>query len=206
MWLKTVAAAAAFAGCVALGVPGYAGADPAEPTDPATPVSPVEPVTPAAPNTPVVAEPPAAAVTPPVPETPPTDSATPAATVTPTDPAAPPAPKTSIDADGTYAVGTDIAPGVYSSAGPVGDGTCYWKRTGADGAILDNALTKKPQTVQVAPTDQSFKTNGCQAWQLSDAAAPVSQGMSPAMAGVQLKLYMAQLQARAGASGQAPTP
>ena len=41
------------------------------------------------------------------------------------------APKTSIDADGTYAVGTDIAPGVYSTAGPVGDGTCFWKRLGS---------------------------------------------------------------------------
>src|ERR1700712_3266425 len=45
-------------------------------------------------------------------------------------PAPGPTPKTSIDADGTYAVGTDIAPGVYASAGPVGDGTCFWKREG----------------------------------------------------------------------------
>ena len=122
-------------------------------------------------------------------------------------PANGPAPKTSVDADGTYAVGTDIVPGVYASAGPVGDGTCFWKRLGADGATLDNALTKKPQTVAIDPTDQSFKTNGCQPWQLTDAPPPPqASGLAPALAGLQLQAYMAQLNARAAASGQAPPP
>jgi hypothetical protein len=143
----------------------------------------------------------------------PTDPSTPApAEPVPTAAAGPaPAPvagpKTSIDADGTFAVNTDIAPGVYSSAGPVGDGTCFWKRLGADGATLDNALTKKPQTVAIDPTDQSFKTNGCQPWQLTDAPPPAqASGLAPALAGLQLQAYMAQLNARAAASGQAPTP
>ena len=84
-----------------------------------------------------------------------------------------PAPKTTIDNDGTYAVGTDIAPGIYSSAGPVGNGTCYWKRTGnPDGNLIDNALSKKPQVVQIDPTDKSFKTIGCQPWQLTPDATP----------------------------------
>ncbi len=123
-------------------------------------------------------------------------------------PAPPAAPKTTIDADGIYAVGTDIAPGVYSTAGPVGDGTCFWKRIGnPDGATIDNALTKKPQTVPIDPTDQSFKTNGCQPWQLTDGAAPPqASGLAPALAGLQLQVYMAQLNARAAASGQAPPP
>src|ERR1700739_58559 len=43
----------------------------------------------------------------------------------------PPGAKTTIDHDGTYAVGTDIVPGTYTSAGPVGSGTCYWKRVGS---------------------------------------------------------------------------
>ncbi|MCW2551806.1 MAG: hypothetical protein JWR78_1587 [Mycobacterium sp.] len=126
---------------------------------------------------------------------------------TPT-PAPPAAPKTTIDADGTYAVGTDIAPGVYSTAGPVGDGACFWKRLGnPDGATIDNALTKKPQTVEIDPTDQSFKTNGCQPWQLTDGAAPPqASGLAPALAGLQLQAMMAQLNARAAASGQAPSP
>jgi hypothetical protein len=90
-------------------------------------------------------------------------------------PAPPPAPKTTIDADGTYAVGTDIQPGVYSSAGPVGDGACYWKRVnGTD--IVDNALTKKPQIVQIEATDTAFTTNECQPWQLTDAPVPAVQG------------------------------
>ena len=123
-------------------------------------------------------------------------------------PAPPAAPKTTIDADGTYAVGTDIAPGVYSTAGPVGDGACFWKRIGTpDGATIDNALTKKPQTVPIDPTDASFKTNGCQPWQLTDAAAPPPpSGLAPALAGLQLQAWMAQLNARAAASGQAPPP
>jgi hypothetical protein len=90
-------------------------------------------------------------------------------------PAPPPAPKTTIDGDGTFAVGKDIQPGTYSSAGPVGDGACYWKRVnGSD--IVDNALSKKAQIVQIEPTDTSFTTNECQAWQLTDAPVPT---MSP---------------------------
>ena len=83
------------------------------------------------------------------------------------DPAPPPGPKSTIDHDGTYTVGTDIAPGTYSSAGPVGDGACYWKRV-SGGNIVDNALSKKPQVVQIEATDTTFKTSGCQQWQLTD--------------------------------------
>ena len=111
------------------------------------------------------------------------------------DPPAPPPPpaqpKTTIDHDGTFAVGTDIVPGNYSSAGPVGDGTCYWKRVGNGGDILDNALTKKSQVVQILPTDVSFKTDGCQQWQITDAAP--QQGLPPAIAGAQLPLLIGQL-------------
>jgi hypothetical protein len=90
-------------------------------------------------------------------------------------PPPPPAPKTTIDADGTYAVGKDIQPGVYSSAGPVGDGACYWKRANGS-SIVDNALSKKPQVVQIEATDTSFTTNECQSWQLTDAPPPPPAG------------------------------
>jgi hypothetical protein len=87
------------------------------------------------------------------------------------EPAPPPAPKTTIDADGTYAVGKDIVPGTYTTAGPRPDGACYWKRVnGSD--LLDNALTKKPQTVVIEPTDTAFTTNDCQPWQMTDAPPP----------------------------------
>ena len=83
------------------------------------------------------------------------------------DPVAPPAPKTTIGADGTYAVGKDIAPGNYSSTGPVGDGACYWKRLNGD-SIVDSAMSRKPQVVQIDATDTAFKTSGCQPWQPAD--------------------------------------
>ncbi|MGH3559642.1 MAG: hypothetical protein ACRDTK_19465 [Mycobacterium sp.] len=96
-------------------------------------------------------------------------------------------PKTTIDQAGTYAVGTDIVPGIYSSAGPVGHGTCYWKRLGHSGGndIIDNAMTKKPQVVQIEAGDKAFKTDGCQPWQKTDNATP-DPGQSPDQAKLQL--------------------
>lgn len=98
----------------------------------------------------------------------------------PPSPAPTPAPaaeglKTTIDADGSYAVGTDIAPGVYQSAGPVDDGACYWKRTAGD-ELVDNALTKKPAFVEILPTDTTFSTSDCQVWQLSNTPPPPPPG------------------------------
>ena len=93
----------------------------------------------------------------------------------PSTPAPPAPPKTTIDTDGTYAVGKDIQPGTYSSAGPVGDGACYWKRVnGTD--IVDNALSKKAQIIQIEPTDTAFTTNECQPWQLTDQPVPAQGG------------------------------
>lgn len=112
----------------------------------------------------------------------------------------PPAqPKTMIDHDGNFAVGTDIVPGVYSSAGPAGTGACYWKRLGSgDGnPILDNAMSKKPQVVQIEPTDKAFKTDGCQPWQKTDSAAP-DPGRPPAEAKTQLDILNALLSPHGG--------
>ena len=82
-------------------------------------------------------------------------------------PPAPPAPASTIDEDGTYKVGVDILPGTYNAGAP-GDGmTCYWKRVGADGKLLDNALTKKAGSVRIEATDASFTTSDCQPWQLA---------------------------------------
>ena len=87
---------------------------------------------------------------------------------TETEPAPPPpAPKTLIDADGTYQVGTDILPGTYTSGGPVDDVACYWKRVGGE-ELIENALTKKPQTVRIEVTDTAFSTSHCQPWVLAD--------------------------------------
>jgi hypothetical protein len=109
-----------------------------------------------------------------------------------------PAPKTTIDHDGTYLVGTDVVPGTYSSAGPVGTGTCYWKRLSnpSTNDIIDNAISKKPQVVQIDPTDKAFKTDGCQPWQKTDAAkadvkTPADMPALSAQAQVQMNLLMA---------------
>ncbi len=86
----------------------------------------------------------------------------------PADP--PPGPKTSFG-NGTFAVGTDIAPGVYQSEGPIEGSACYWKRANGDGMVA-NAMTKKPQTVQIEPGDTTFKSSDCQDWHLTDAPPP----------------------------------
>jgi hypothetical protein len=92
-------------------------------------------------------------------------------------PAPAPTPKTTIDANGTFKVGTDVAPGTYTSAGPIPDGVCSWKRSNGDG-VVDNAMTKKPQVVQIDATDTTFTTRDCQPWQLTDC----SQGCAPTTA------------------------
>lgn len=89
------------------------------------------------------------------------------ATAEPGVPSPPPAPETTIDGDGTYAVGTDIVPGTYISAGPAGDAACYWKRLNGS-EIIENALSKKSQVVQIDPSDTAFNTSHCQPWQRSD--------------------------------------
>ncbi|WP_026256047.1 hypothetical protein [Mycobacterium sp. 155] len=147
-------------------------------------------------------------------------TADPAAPNPPAPPVAPdpntsPAPAgalaTSIDHDGTFVVGKDIAPGTYASAGPVGDGACYWKRIGDDqNPIIDNAMTKKPQTVAIEPTDKAFKTSGCQAWTLTDAPADAQPagGLSALIAGAQLRGWLNTVNngARQYDGSQVPTP
>ena len=119
-------------------------------------------------------------------------------------PAAAPGPP-AVDHDGTYAVGTAILPGVYSSGGPVDGGTCYWRRIGADDATLDNALTKKPQVVAIEATDVAFKTRGCQPWQPTEAAAQTDQ-TPPWLGQLQLRRNLDVLNGLAGQSGNGQLP
>jgi hypothetical protein len=130
------------------------------------------------------------------------DPAPPGPTPVQPTPPRPGPPKTTIDQDGTYAVGVDIMPGTYSSAGPVGNGTCYWKRLGnPDGTLIDNALSKKPQVVQIDPSDKAFKTTGCQPWQIApDGTAPA--GTPGPLAGAQLQNNLGILNGLLGPNGQ----
>jgi hypothetical protein len=128
------------------------------------------------------------------------------------DPSAPPppGPKTTIDQAGTYSVGTDIAPGTYSSAGPVAGGACYWKRlsslSGHD--IIDSAMSLKPQVVEIDPSDKAFETDGCQPWQKTDSASPDANNVPPSAAQAQLRAYLDSLNAgaRQFGLGQLPQP
>jgi hypothetical protein len=122
-------------------------------------------------------------------------------------PAPGPAPKAVIDHDGTFKVGSDIAAGTYSSAGPIAGKTCYWKRVGGPSGTetVDNAISKKAQVVQIDPGDKVFKTDGCQPWQLTDPAnAPPD--VSPSAAEAQLRGNLNDLNGRAGQAGVPPLP
>ena len=96
--------------------------------------------------------------------------------------------------------------GMYpiASGGPVEGTKCYWKRTGADGAIIDNALSGKPQVVTIEATDATFKTSGCQPWTLTDQAPPPEN--SPQMSQWQLRQYLNNLNSLAGQSGNGQLP
>ncbi|MGA8543994.1 MAG: hypothetical protein WB785_01890, partial [Mycobacterium sp.] len=89
----------------------------------------------------------------------------------------------------------------YTSAGPQGNGVCYWKRVAGDDGkqMVDNAMSKKPQVVRIEPTDKAFKTDGCQPWQKNDAAVP-DPGKSPEQAGLPLGILGSLL------GGGAPPP
>jgi hypothetical protein len=84
-------------------------------------------------------------------------------------PAPPAGPVTSFGA-GTYAVGTDIVPGTYSSSGPDGSNFagCYWSRlkdtTGDFESIIANNIGKGQTVVTISASDGAFKTEGCATW------------------------------------------
>ncbi|MGZ4516184.1 MAG: hypothetical protein ACXVX5_16080, partial [Mycobacterium sp.] len=87
--------------------------------------------------------------------------------------------------------------------GPVANGTCYWKRTGnPDGNLIDNSMSKKPQVVQIDPTDKAFKTSGCQPWQLTPDATPPPTTPPPGVQGT-LGILNGLL---GGQGGQQPPP
>ena len=114
-------------------------------------------------------------------------------------------PQTVIDHSGTYSVGKDIVPGVYTSSGPLPGDACYWRRIAADNTTLENALSKQPQTVQIDAGDAAFKTKGCQTWTLTDGAAPPNQN-PPWLSQLQLRHNLDILNGLAGQSGNGQLP
>lgn len=134
------------------------------------------------------------------------DPEAPAPDPEPTHTAVPAAGPPAIDHDGSYAVGSEIMPGVYTSAGPTDGGTCYWRRIGADDVTLANALTKQPQVVTIEAADVAFKTRGCQPWRLSDDAAPPPGETPPWLSQLQLRHSLDILNGLAGQSGNGQLP
>jgi hypothetical protein len=123
----------------------------------------------------------------------------------PPAPGPPPGPNV-IDADGTYTVGSQIAPGSYSTAGPVGTGACHYKLTSGDN-VIDNVYTKKPQVVTVGADATSFKTDGCQPWQPTDCTSGCgTPGLSPAQILGQLGGFLLPRVGSTGPSGAPPAP
>lgn len=75
---------------------------------------------------------------------------------------------TSSFSDGMFAVGRDIAPGIYHTTG--GDG-CYWARlrklsTSSLSAIIANDNASGPITIQIKRTDVGFESENCGTWHL----------------------------------------
>jgi hypothetical protein len=63
-------------------------------------------------------------------------------------------------------------------------------------------MSKKPQIVKIDPTDKTFKTDGCQAWQKNDAAVP-DPGKSPGEASLSLGILNTLI---GGGGAPAPPP
>jgi hypothetical protein len=93
-------------------------------------------------------------------------------TVTVTYPPPTPVPKTTMETDGTYRIGTDIALGTYRSAGrsAEGESDCYWARLNSLNPtdIIANNISAGPQVVAIQRSDVAFLTHSCQPWQKSD--------------------------------------
>lgn len=73
--------------------------------------------------------------------------------------------------DGTYLVGSDIAPGTYHTAGPDQSGIvpmCYWARhkdtSGDLGNIIANHISHGPDTVTVRSGDNNVEFSGGCEW------------------------------------------
>lgn len=68
--------------------------------------------------------------------------------------------------DGTWVVGKQVVPGVYSTDGKSDSGGCYYARlssfTSSD--IIDNGNLTGPTTIEVAPSDKALELSGGCTW------------------------------------------
>jgi hypothetical protein len=76
--------------------------------------------------------------------------------------------------DGTYIVGTDIAPGRYTADEGTG---CEWARLRGFGGtrrqVIDRAIVDdgEPPVIKIKPTDVGFTSSGCGMWRALDSGS-----------------------------------
>lgn len=109
-----------------------------------------------------------------------------ASAATSTAPTTPSGPADSFAGEGTYVVGTDIAPGTYRSPGPSGSSTCYWARLGdlSGTSIIANNISEGPAVMAVAPTDAAVEVKGCARWTAVPGAPPAAAAPGRPTAGL----------------------
>lgn len=79
--------------------------------------------------------------------------------------------------DGTFIVGTDIAPGTWRS---VGGHDCYWKRLSGFTGSLDDIIANDFSTiVTIRPGDRGFASDRCGRWTLVSGAANSTPTTTP---------------------------
>ncbi len=95
---------------------------------------------------------------------PPTPAPTPEQVATIPDPTPIPTPDPGLG-DGTWLVGSDIAPGIYAAPG---SDLCYWARLGGFSGNLDDIITNSVASwrliVEIYPQDKGFESIGCGRW------------------------------------------
>lgn len=86
-------------------------------------------------------------------------------TITQTVTATPPSGPRAEFSDGLFRVGQDVQPGTYKTEGPNGGnaGGCYWSRTAASGAVIQNGVVNEAGTITVR-AGESIDTAGCLPW------------------------------------------
>ena len=82
----------------------------------------------------------------------------------------PSGPATTLSDDGTFIVGTDIAPGTYKTAGPSVGSMCAWERlrdlrNDDMSSTIASGIEYGQAFVTIEPTDVAFNTSWCMPWQ-----------------------------------------
>ncbi|WP_020112212.1 hypothetical protein [Rhodococcus sp. 114MFTsu3.1] len=102
------------------------------------------------------------------------------------------APATSFG-NGTWAVGSDIAPGTYVSSGSLDEYGCYWERASSFDGDFDSIITNdfiSPESGQAVVTikssDVAFTSSFCGTWTLKAPAPAPKPAPAPAPAPVPL--------------------